>query len=188
MRCFLPSVCRHPAVPACLPLLLCLLVMTLTAGCELLRPQYDSVPAPRPLREAAYRTAEKYIGMEYEWGGQDHYSVKGIDCSGLVVGCYREATDDTRYILPFDDAAVSSIHQQYSVPTEQPTRGDLVLMGGPQQDTVSHIAVLDVVEAGTVYFIDASTSGDFEGVEYRSYALDNSKIKSFARLLLLKRR
>ena len=187
MRCSLPSV-SHPAAAACLPLLLCLLVMMLTAGCELLGPQYDSVPAPRPLREEAYRTAEQYIGMEYEWGGQDHYSVKGIDCSGLVVGCYREATEDTRYILPFSDAAVSGIHQQYSVPAEQPARGDLVLMGGPQEDTVSHIAVLDAVEAGTVYFIDASTSGDFDGVEHRSYALDDPRIKDFARLLLLKRR
>jgi cell wall-associated NlpC family hydrolase len=122
--------------------------------------------------------------MEYEWGGQDHYSSKGIDCSGLVVNCYREALYSTQYVLPYSDATAADLRSRYSLSVEQPQRGDLVFMGAPDSASVTHIAIMDRIESQRVYFIDASTSGDYDGVEYRSYSLDNPKIKGFARALL----
>jgi len=168
--------------------LLLFAVLLLLSGCDLFAPTYTIVRAPEDMRVRAYRIAEKYVGMEYEWGGQDHYSTKGIDCSGLIVNCYREALEGTGYELPYLDAAAGDFRRRYSSAVDQPARGDLVFMGEPGEESVSHIAILDRIEEGTVYFIDASTRGDLEGVERRSYSLDNDKIKGFGRALLLRER
>ncbi len=52
--------------------------------------RYETVEAPADIRLSALEEARYYIGMEYEYGGQDFYE-KGIDCSGLVVNCYATA-------------------------------------------------------------------------------------------------
>jgi cell wall-associated NlpC family hydrolase len=82
------------------------------------------MPAPEEVRESAYDSAEKYIGMDYDYGGQDHYSSRGIDCSGLVVNCYAEAVSSTVYRLPYGDAAVADFRDRYTSEVQQPERGD----------------------------------------------------------------
>ncbi|MBN2322877.1 MAG: C40 family peptidase [Spirochaetes bacterium] len=64
--------------------------------------------APRFIRDLAFEEATRYIGMEYELGGQDF--PKGTDCSGLVVNVYLTATIKTDYRLLFTDAAVSHLY------------------------------------------------------------------------------
>lgn len=142
--------------------------------------QREVVESPPHIRESAYEIAEKYIGMEYEWGGQDHWTTKGIDCSGLVVNVYKEAVESTPYDLQFFDAAVVNLYNQYSARIFQPEKGDLIFMG---DDGISHVALFEKNENDTVYFIDAYSSGDGE-VMYRNYPADSDKIKSYGRLLV----
>lgn len=143
---------------------------------------YTTVEAPVEIRKKAYALAEFYIGMEYDWGGQTHWSEKGVDCSGLVVNCYEEAVAGTPYVLPYSDAAVVNFPESYTVSVDTPERGDLVFMG---KDSITHIAIVDKIEGGQLYFIDAydGNTSSFENgeVTYRSYDIGNDKIKSFGR-------
>lgn len=147
--------------------------------------QYATVEASEEIRKKAYEIAEFYMGMEYEWGGQTHWSEKGVDCSGLVVNCYEEAVAGTPYVLPYSDAAVVNFLESYTVSVDTPERGDLVFMG---DDSITHIAIVDKIVDGEIYFIDAYTgnTGSYESgeVSYRSYEVGNDKIKSFGRHLL----
>ncbi|HRW25806.1 MAG TPA: NlpC/P60 family protein [Spirochaetia bacterium] len=139
------------------------------------------------MREAAYAEAERYLGMEYEWGGQDF--PRGIDCSGLVVNVYHTVTAGTEYSPPFDDATAAMLHELYSVDTDAPARGDLVFMG---DGAVSHVAILDRVapdENGDerAYFIDAYSAAPGGGrVMERSYLADSPIILSYGRLLVIR--
>ena len=57
---------------------------------------------PDDIAQRAFRFAELYetSGAEYEFGGQSPLrSVPMIDCSGLVVMCYKYALVDTQYFL-----------------------------------------------------------------------------------------
>jgi len=147
----------------------------LLGSCEL-QPNYEVVEAPQEIREKAYTIAQFYIGMEYEWGGQTHWSSKGVDCSGLIVNAFKEALAGTPYKLPYDDAAVVNLLNSHTVPVQEPKKGDLVFMG---VEEITHVALLEKIENNTVYFIDAYSNSGV--VEYRSYALTNEKIKQIMR-------
>lgn len=45
---------------------------------------HTTVEAPAEIREKACAIAEFYIGMEYDWGGQSHWSEKGVDLVLMV--------------------------------------------------------------------------------------------------------
>jgi hypothetical protein len=156
------------------------------ASCTVFSPHI--VEAPRFIRERAFDEATRYIGMEYEPGGQDF--PKGIDCSGLLVNVYYTATRGTDYRLLFTDAAVSHLHEQYTSRAATPQQGDLVFMGESGVDDVTHIGILDRIEGGSVYFIDSTYMEDppQNGVSLRSYSEEDPKIKGYGRLLLLKYR
>ena len=153
-----------------------LLLLTLFAGCG---PGYEIIEAPADIRLSVWEEAQLYLGMEYEWGGQD--TPKGIDCSGLVVNCYAAAVDGTGYRLLFDDTTAKNLSEQYTTPMEAPETGDLVFMG--EDDTVSHVAILEKTEEGMIWFIDASSVSGY--VEYRSYETENPKILGYGRILIL---
>ena len=146
-------------------------------GCSI---QIDNkIEAPKKIRENAYQKAKKYIGMDYEWGGQDWWYGDEIDCSGLIVNVYKEAVRNTSFNLLFDDAGVVHFLNKYTVSVKNPKRGDVIFMG---DEDITHIAILDKIKNGKVYFIDAySKTGK---VGYRYYNIDNHKIKSFGRLLI----
>jgi hypothetical protein len=144
---------------------------------------YRLIEAPEEVRLRAWQEAEKYIGMEYEWGGQDFYDTRGIDCSGLVVNCYLRAVERTDCFLLFSDTSVPGLLDKYSTPIENPERGDLLFMG---ETGISHIAIFERIDAGVVCFIDAYSETGL--VERRSYPVGNYKIKSFGRLIVGKHR
>lgn len=152
----------------------------LLGSCSPEAPGHETLDAPEAIREKAYTIATFYLGMEYEWGGQTHWSSRGVDCSGLVVNVYQEAVAGTPYLVPYQDAAVVHFLSDYTIPVEAPERGDLIFMG--DGDDISHIAILEKIENGTVWFIDASSASGT--VMYRSYQEDNEKIKSYGRHLL----
>ena len=167
-----------------------ILIVILSASCTL-GIYNGSVPvkaeAPTEVRDAAYSEAEYYIGMSYEYGGQD-FPVKGIDCSGLIVNVYYTAVKDTDYKLLFTDSNVHDLFTKYTDKILNPAHGDLIFMGEEDSDNITHVAILDRVENGTAYFIDSTYNAqyDLDGVNYRSYLTSNSKIKSYGRMLLEK--
>jgi hypothetical protein len=56
-------------------------ILVSLAACSI--PETKTVEAPLEIREQAWQEAERYIGMEYEWGGED-FPERGIDCSGRI--------------------------------------------------------------------------------------------------------
>ena len=140
--------------------------------------------APEEIREKAYSEAEKYIGMPYEWGGQDF--PKGIDCSGLIVNVYYTATKGIKYSLPFQDATVKDLYNSYTRKIDSPQRGDLIFMGEDTSSDITHVAIMEKIENGVIYFIDSTYKPEagLNGVTYRSYPVTDSKIKSYGRLIL----
>ena len=146
-----------------------------------------TVDASAEIRTAAYTEAEYYIDMGYEYGGQD-FPVKGIDCSGLIVNVYSAAVKCTDYKLLFTDSNVHDLLTKYTENILTPGHGDLIFMGDEDSAVVTHVAILDRIEKGTVYFIDSTYNEQYglNGVSYRSYLSGNSKIKSYGRMLLKK--
>lgn len=147
------------------------------------------VEAPPEIREAAFAEAGRYIGMEYEWGGQDFPSSRGIDCSGLIVNVYYTATMGTDYVIPFSDANVRALYNEHTVAVENPGRGDILFMGEADSSEITHAAVYDRTENGEVFFIDSTHKDDppINGVTRRSYPATDPKLKSWGRMLLEKR-
>lgn len=128
---------------------------------------------------------------EYEWGGQSPLRVAKLDCSGLVVMCYKYALVDTKYELPFDDATASAMAEKFSTRTDEPRPGDLVFMGENDSEKITHIAIFKEKKDDKIFFID-STQKDADndgahkinGVSERNYKSDDAKIKNFGKMKL----
>ena len=76
--------------------------------------------------------AYQYVNAntKYVWGGRDplHKEIVNIDCSGLVVQCYRYAiADNIKYDLLFRDANVQDMFKYYSVFTDTLSAGDIMI-------------------------------------------------------------
>lgn len=164
-------------MPGGFPMLIIFAVSVFTACVR-----YETVEAPAEIRLRALEEAVHYIGMEYEYGGQDSYE-KGIDCSGLVVNCYAGAVRDTGYRLPFSDAATKDFLEYYTISISDPSPGDLIFMG---DDEITHVALFSCRIGSDIFFVDASSVSGV--VDERHYPADNPKIKAFGRLLLEQKR
>lgn len=156
------------------------------------------VECPEDIASRAFSFAELYrdSDTEYKWGGQDPLRSIKLDCSGLVVMCYKYALVDTSYSLLFDDTTAYMMFAKFSFETESPRKGDLVFMGSENEDKVSHIALFSGTEEDTdtnyVVFIDSTQKRDDEGKEIngvteRKYKKDDKRIKAFGRMKLLKK-
>ena len=148
---------------------------------------YNETLAPKDIKERAFHFAELYTQSEteYELGGQSPVRVIKIDCSGLVVMCYKYAIVDTKYNLLEPDMAVDFMFKNASVKTETPERGDLVFMGELGTDRVTHIGIFDKEENGEIYFIDSTDNGIVNGVTLRHYKKGHEKIKGYGVMKLL---
>lgn len=143
----------------------------------------NGVEAPESIRLKAYSSAEYYAvnNVPYEWGGDYYIEPRsmGVDCSGLIISNYKYALKGTGYSLPFSDSTAHDMYQYYSNPVNYPQKGDLVFWKN-SSGRVYHIALLEGISGGKVYFIDASTN---EGkVTYRFDYLSN--ISTIKRMLL----
>lgn len=143
---------------------------------------YTIITAPKDIRVRAFRFAELYrdSDTEYEWGGQTpvRAAIK-IDCSGLVVMCYKYALVDTKYLLIENDMSSNYIYEHASELIVSPEQGDLIFMGEENSDKVTHIAIFDREENGEIYFIDSTDNGTVNGVTERHYPTDSKKFKAF---------
>ena len=154
---------------------------------------FSEIDCPDEICTRAFKFAELYkeTGMQYELGGQSPLRSAGIDCSGLVVMCYKYALVDTKYNLLFDDASAKAIYMNYSTPTRFPRRGDLIFMGEADTASVTHIAIFDKIENEKVYFIDSTQKDDnndgvyeINGVTARNYEKNDSRIKAYGKMRL----
>jgi len=143
-------------------------------------------PAPAEVRQAALEEATRYIGMAYEWGGQE-LRPRGIDCSGLVVNAYAAAAASHGYALLFSDATASDMAERYVFPVAVPQPGDLVFMGEPGGSEISHVAIYDSpAEGGRMWIVDSTQipSLGIDGVTRRLERTDDGWLRSYGRMAL----
>jgi cell wall-associated NlpC family hydrolase len=145
------------------------------------------VECPAGIAERALFYAYNYskADTEYELGGQDMLRAIRVDCSGLVVNCYKYATINTSYYLPFNDAAVINFYQEWTIETRTPKPGDLIFMGNDKNEP-SHMAIFVENKGGNIYFIDSTRRPEngIAGVTKRYYAETDNRFLSFGILLL----
>jgi hypothetical protein len=153
------------------------------------------IDAPDEISERAYSFAELYeqSDTEYRWGGQDPLRTIQMDCSGLIIMCYKYALVDTKYQLLVSDMTANYMYTNASTYIDKADlkKGNLIFMGEPDSDSVTHIALFDKLENGRIYFIDSTqkdTNGDgvndIDGVTYRDYSENDARFKGFGRMRL----
>jgi cell wall-associated NlpC family hydrolase len=110
-------------------------------------------PAPAPAAPRVLRTADRYLGVPYRWGGTSPRT--GFDCSGFV-----------QYVYDREGVALPRTSRQQAVAgVRRPTRwdaagpGDLVMFAEPGE-AISHVAFY----AGRGRILHSSSSGG--GVRY----------------------
>ena len=135
---------------------------------------------PSQLAASAFEYAKKYAAADtqYKYGAQDPLRAIQVDCSGLVIRCYRYTLQNTNYSLVQNDMSSSYMYQHASIPTTTPRRGDLVFMTY-NNSTVSHVAIFDRFEGNQVYFIDATDQGKGKCVTERHYSKTDKKIVGY---------
>ena len=156
---------------------------------------YTEIDAPKEIAERAYKFAELYeqSDTEYLLGGQDAVRSIKIDCSGLVIMCYKYALVDTKYQLLVSDMTANDMFQKASTHIDKADlkKGNLIFMGEPDSSSVTHIALFEKFEGGRIHFIDSTqkdTDGDgindIDGVTHRDYSEDDTRFKAFGRMRL----
>lgn len=142
---------------------------------------------PAEISERAFSFAELYKDSEteYKFGGQDSLRAIKIDCSGLVVMCYKYALVDTKYSLILSDMSSAWIYENASEKTENPTKGDLVFMGEEDSPYISHIALFEKEENEEIFFIDSTQNNVVNGVSNRHYPKSSKKLRGFGKMKLL---
>lgn len=156
----------------------------ITATLENISYSKTIIDCPSDIAARAFRFAELYKDSDtvYEWGGQDPVrSAIAIDCSGLVIMCYKYAMVDTKYSLLLSDMTADSMYESAAsiIPLDKMRQGDLIFMGEADSSKVTHIALFDCVENECVYFIDATEKDDISGVTRRFYQSDDMRFKAF---------
>ena len=147
------------------------------------------IDCPADIAARAFCFAELYRDSDttYEWGGQDPVrSVIGIDCSGLVIMCYKYALVDTQYSLLVSDMTAGYMYQNAAtiVSCSSARKGDLIFMGEPDSSSVTHIALFDRLENGKIYFIDSTEKENISGVTARFYEASDSRFKAYGYMKL----
>lgn len=97
---------------------------------------------------AVLRTAKKYVGVPYVWGGS---TPNGFDCSGFVQYVWREHG----YNIPRTSKQQSSYGQ--SVSLSKVKAGDLVFFGDSKND-ISHVGMISSTRGRSLKMIHASSS------------------------------
>ena len=147
-------------------------------------PDSDSIDY---IRSKALEYAKWYCqeDTKYVYGGQDPIPrVLRVDCSGMVINCYKYAVENTKYKLPFNDTTAANLHSTFSIHTDTPQPGDMIFMGEANSSKISHIGIFVKKSGSTIYFIDAT---DGFGVSQRSYDKSNSKIKGYGQIKLVQK-
>ena len=154
-------------------------------GIRYVTSSFTTIDCPTEIISRAFKFAELYEKEDtvYEWGGEDPLrNTIGIDCSGLVIMCYKYAMVDTEYKLLNEDMTAQNIHDYASTKKSVETvqKGDLVFIGPEGSKEITHIGFFQKYEDNIVYILDSSS--DSNGVHYNSYSVDSKKIKGYGRM------
>lgn len=159
--------------------------------------EFIVIDTPAEIAERAFEFARLYAESNtlYGYGKQEPVrNVIQIDCSGLVVMCYKYALVDTPYQLPVPDMTANYMYENAStlISIHELRKGDLLFMGESDSSEVTHIALFEKEEDGKIYFIDSTqkdtdNDGVFEinGVTQRHYEADDSRFKAFGKARLI---
>ncbi len=142
------------------------------------------INCPAEIAAKVFEYARKYEKADtvYKMGGQDSLRAIAVDCSGLVVMCYRYALEGSGYSLLLSDMSSSYMCNNASTHIDftQLRQGDLIFMGDKgESKTVNHVAIFDCIKDGRIYFIDATDKSGLNGVGRRSYPKNDSHFKYF---------
>ena len=85
------------------------------------------------LREKLVKTAERFIGVDYSWGGAS--SNEGFDCSGLVRAVYQLNG------LNLPRSAAGQYQAGTAVPKDRLLKGDLVFFSRSPEGALSHVGI-----------------------------------------------
>lgn len=154
-------------------------------GIRYVTSSFTTIDCPTEIISRAFKFAELYEKEDtvYEWGGEDPLrNTIGIDCSGLVIMCYKYAMVDTEYKLLNEDMTAQNIHDYASTKKSVETvqKGDLVFIGPEGSKEITHIGFFQKYEDNIVYILDSSS--DSNGVHYNTYSVDSKKIKGYGRM------
>ena len=124
-------------------------------------PHSGSLPAARKGEERdmgaiAARTAERFVGIPYQWGGNN--VVEGMDCSGFVRAVFNLCGVN----IPRNSKEQYKVGER--VGREYLRDGDLVFFGS-SEDSISHVGIY----VGSNRFVHAPRRGD----EIRTTSLDD---------------
>ena len=108
------------------------------------------------LRDELVRTAKRFIGVPYRWGGEDRKN--GFDCSGLTMVCYRL----NGLNLPRNSR--SQFNSGRWIPKAKLKKGDLVFFATRGGKRVSHVGIY----IGGGKFIHAPRTGKKVRIENMS--------------------
>ena len=154
-------------------------------GIRYVTSSFTTIDCPTEIISRAFKFAELYEKEDtvYEWGGEDPLrNTIGIDCSGLVIMCYKYAMVDTEYKLLNEDMTAQNIHDYASTKKSVSSvqKGDLVFIGPEGSKEITHIGFFEKYEDNIVYILDSSS--DSNGVHYNTYSVDSKKIKGYGRM------
>ena len=143
--------------------------------------QSNITNCPSPIAKSAFEYAKLYAASDtvYKLGAQDPLRSIQIDCSGLIIMCYKYALKNTGYSLVQSDMSSSYMYEHASIRTTTPRRGDLIFMGDSNSSKITHVAIFDRFEGDQVYFIDSTSVGRTTGVSERHYSRNDKRIKSY---------
>jgi len=121
------------------------------------KPVHKSVSKERDMGAIAARTAERFVGIPYRWGGNN--VVEGMDCSGFVRAVYNLCG------LSIPRTSRDQFKAGDLVTKDELMDGDLVFFG-PSADNISHVGIY----VGGGKFVHAPRRGE----EIRVTAVDES--------------
>src|SRR6185369_1199330 len=126
------------------------------------RKPVDSTPsrksaAPSDMGGIAARTAERFVGIPYRWGGDN--VVEGMDCSGFVRAVYNLCG------ISIPRTSAEQFRTGESISRDDLKDGDLVFFGS-SADKINHVGIY----VGNGRFVHAPRRGD----EIKASALDDN--------------
>jgi cell wall-associated NlpC family hydrolase len=113
--------------------------------------------ADRDMGTIAARTAERFVGIPYQWGGNN--VVEGMDCSGFVRAVYNLCG------VNIPRSSKDQFKAGESVGKDNLKEGDLVFFGS-SEESISHVGIY----VGSGRFVHAPRRGD----EIKVTALDDA--------------
>lgn len=139
------------------------------------------IDCPADIANGAFYFAQQYInsGIPYVYGGQSPLRSAGIDCSGLVVMCYKYALVDTKYSLIQTDMSTAYMYDYAITKTNinNLRKGDLIFF--VNDNSINHLGIFSHIENDNIYFIDSTKieAENINGVTLRHFPLSDNRIK-----------